>query len=82
MIEDNIEITIQMQKVDGDQYFCKGKRLSFDLPWLIYRVNHDMYIPYYRIYIGRCLMSMKLSLNECYGYLQGLSYTAAHIAEM
>lgn len=76
------EITIKMEKIDGDQYFCKGKRLTFDLPWTIYRVNGDFYAPYYRVYIGERLMRMANSEKQCYEYIQNVSDGEAHIAEM
>ena len=82
MQADIVEITIQMKKIDSDQYFCKGQRLSFDLPWSIYGVKGDMYRPYFRVYVSECLMYINSSLNECYAYLQSLSREAAHIAEL
>lgn len=81
-MKDKMEITIQMTKVDSDQYFCKGQRVSFDLPWSVYRVNHDFYVPYYRIYIGERLMAMRYSEVECYNYLRNVSAEEAHIAVM
>lgn len=77
-----MEVVIRMEKLDSDKYFCCGKRLSFDLPWSIYIVNGDMYIPYYRIYIGNCLMCIRYSMDQCYEYIQNVSYEEAHIAEM
>lgn len=76
------EITIQMEKIDTDQYFCKGQRLSFDLPWTIYIVNGDFYVPYYRVYIGECLMAILYSEARCYEYIRNVSKEEAHIAEM
>lgn len=76
------EVTIYMEKVDSDQYFCKGKRLSFDLPWTIYRVNNDLYRPYYRIYIGDCLMTLMLTEASAYDYIKDVSVGEAKIAEL
>ena len=80
VFRDEMEITIKMTKVDSDQYFCKGQRVSFDLPWSIYRVNHDFYMPYYRIYIGGHLMAMRFSETTCYEYLRNVSREEAHFA--
>lgn len=76
------EIIINMEEIDSDQYFCKGQKLSFDLAWKIYVVKGDLYIPYYRVYIGECLMQICGSLEKCYEYIKNLTPEAAHIAEM
>lgn len=81
-MRDTKEITIKMEKVDSEQYYCKGQRLSFDLPWTIYVVNGDMYTPYYRVYIGECLMCIRHSLEKSYEYIKNVSREEAHIAEM
>lgn len=81
-MKDEMEITIKMKKIDGDQYLCKGQRISFDLPWAIYIVNGDFYTPYYRIYIGECLMRISSSLDKSYEYIKNVTIEEAHIAEM
>ena len=77
-----MKLLLEMEKVDGDQYFCKGQRLSFDLPWSVYVVNRDLYTPYYRVYIGRRLMCIRQSLDKSYEYLRNVSKEEAHIAEI
>lgn len=81
-MKDIIEISIKMKKVDSGQYFCKGQRLSFDLPWTIYIVNGDFYELYYRVYIGEQLMSINHSLEKSYEYVTNVTHEEAHIAEM
>lgn len=69
------------RKVDEDQYFCKGQRLAFDLPWCIYCVENDLFTPYFRVYVGEQLMAFRYSLEQCYEFLKNLTVAEAHIAE-
>ena len=82
MKDDTVEIKLNMTKIDNDRYFCNGQRLAFDLPWAIYRVNNDLYFPYFRIYIGEVLMGIQFTMQGSYEYIQNMSSEAAHIANM
>jgi len=45
-------------------------------------VNGDLYTPYYRVYIGECLMCIRLSLEKSYEYIRNVTKEEAHIAKM
>lgn len=51
-MEKEMKVELTCALVSEGQYYLNGTRLHFDEPWAIYIVNHDCYIPYYRIYIN------------------------------
>ena len=53
-----MKVTINCNLISEGQYYLNGTRLSFDYPWAVYIVNHDMVIPYYRIYINNRMVAM------------------------
>lgn len=75
----SIEVTITMELVDSDQFFCGKQRLAFDYPWAIYIVNGDSAIPYYRVYIGDRVVRFTNTEQEAYNYLKSLTKEQAHI---
>lgn len=69
MYEKFFEITYTCNLVANGQYYLNGIRLHFDEPWAVYIVNGDMFIPYYRIYIGNTFVGVARYDHEAFDFL-------------
>lgn len=69
MYEKILEIALTCNLVANGQYYLNGTRLHFDEPWAVYIVNGDMFIPYYRIYIGNRFVGVARYDHEAFDFL-------------
>lgn len=69
MEEKILEVKLICELVAEGQCYLNGTRLHFDEPWAIYRVNNDMYMPYYRIYINNEFRGVALYEQIAFDFL-------------
>lgn len=75
-------ITLNLEKVQSGQYYLKGTRLYFDLPYEIYIVNGDRSIPYYRLHINGKFAAMFNYERQAEQWLLDLSAEQAHVFDI
>ena len=75
-------ICINLEKVQAGQYYLKGTRLYFDLPYEIYVVNGDRAIPYYRLHINGQFAAMFNHEKQAEEWLLDLSAEQAHVFDI
>jgi len=69
MADEIMKVELTCRLIADGQYYLNGTRLHFDEPWAVYVVNGDMYIPYYRIYIGNEFRGVSRYEREAYEFL-------------
>lgn len=77
-----ITLSIVLEKTQAGQYYLKGTRLAFDLPYSIYVVNGDRFMPYYRVHIGGALAGIFNYEREAEKYLLQLTSAQAHVFDI
>lgn len=72
-------LNLNLERVQDGQYYLKGTRLDFDLPYAIYIVNGDKYIPYYRVHINGKLAAIVDYERQAEEFLLKLTKAQAHV---
>ena len=77
-----ITVKLNLELVQEGQYYLKGTRLYFDLPYQIYVVNGDRSIPYYRLHINGKFAAMFNYERQAEQWLLDLSAEQAHVFDI
>lgn len=75
-------LKLNLELVQEGQYYLKGTRLYFDLPYQIYVVNGDRSIPYYRLHINGEFAAMFNYERQAEQWLLDLSAEQAHVFDI
>lgn len=74
-----LKLNLTLETVQDGQYYLKGTRLDFNLPYQIFIVKGDSHFkPYFRVHINYELAAIYYTEKQCENFLLKLTKEQAH----